>query len=173
LNEIRKPEKTASRLAPTKVYTPVNEGSILTTADGTQLPKLPNGGKWIRIEHFDWKGIEDELPFRKASASDISTMLKVFEEDVLPLLNRSGSVTLSKLYALDRKDGRTQAPWSRAFAYEFLVGIDRGSDVIAVTGKGRPSRPPYEWLSGRHRAFIARRLGWKFVPARVAGEGSE
>jgi len=145
------------------------QGSAITSGRVADLPALPNGMSWVPIEALDWKEVDDDLEFKKAGEADISAMLTVFEREVLPLLARDPPADWFELSEMDRRDGRTAPTTGRAFAYEFMIGQNRQSDVVAVDAPRASQDEHYGWESGRHRTLIARRLGWKFMPARVLG----
>lgn len=145
------------------------ETSVLRTArTREQLPPLPNGLTWVSVDRLDWSAVPDDMAFEKAKRDDIAAMLLVFERDVLPAVTTEG-LQHSDLVALDRLDGRVSGATSRAFAYEFMIGVGRASDVIAINAPHVLTGNRATWESGRHRAMVAKELGWTFVPARVIG----
>jgi|GEM_PF-2810995 len=148
---------------------PRTGASVLRTARlREQLPPLPNGLTWVPVDRLDWSAVPDDLAFEKANHDDIAAMLQVFERDVLPAVTAQG-LQHSDLVALDRQDGRVTGATSRAFAYEYMIGMGRASDVIAINAPHLLTGNRATWESGRHRAMVAKELGWNFVPARVIG----
>lgn len=133
-----------------------------------QLPPLPNGLTWVPVDRLDWSSIPEDIAFKKAKHDEIAAMLEVFEREVLPAVFAQG-LQHNDLVNMDRRDGRTIGASSRAFAYEYMIGFGRSSDVIAVNAPHAITGNRVTWESGRHRAMVARELGWNFVPARVIG----
>lgn len=145
------------------------QASALRLGDLTRLPRLPNGMKWIKIDDLDWNDVDADLKFRKASEEEIQAMLKVFETKLLPALNAHTPVDADELAAADLAAGRTDSRTSLSFAYQFMIGNNRGSDVIALDAPHPLNGERYTWQSGRHRAKVARSLGWKVIPVRIVG----
>lgn len=145
------------------------QSSALTSGEIGELPELPNGLKWVSVDDLDWQGVDHSLEFKKASETDIAAMMKVFERDLLPLLRSNPRISVEGLVKMDQEDGRSSATAGRSFAYEFLIGTTSGSDVIAVEQSPHGAGGRYFWQSGRHRALVAKKLGWQYVPARIVG----
>lgn len=153
----------------TKPASEIKITSPIFGEDIKNLPKLPNGMQWIPIEKLDWAAVDDNIEFKKASETDIAAMMSVFERDLLPVLGANPQIELSTLKGQDRLAGKDAAATGRAFAYEFLIGTSVGSDVIAIDRLDHHTGGRHGWQSGRHRALVAKKLGWRFIPVRIVG----
>ena len=51
------------------------------------------------------------------------------------------------------------------------VGREGAANIWDQGWEWQPSERQLAFTSGRHRALVARELGWKFIPARVLGDG--
>lgn len=128
------------------------------------LPVLPNGLVWVPIEQLDWDQVPSNLPFAKASRDSMEAMLSLFAGEVMPMMRGPGGVTRDYLYRLDQRLGNGGGAGSLTFAWDCMVG---GSEPITLNRPHQLTGPKYGWTYGRHRALLAKSLGWTHVPARV------
>ena len=70
----------------------------------------------------------------------------------------------NQLEQLDRLAGRNSSPHGLVFAWECMIG---GNEPIVVNAPHPLTGPSFGWTSGRHRALVARQLGWTHLPVRV------
>jgi hypothetical protein len=128
------------------------------------LPVLPPGMMWVAIDDLDWGSVPDDLQFKKGSMDDIAAMLARFAEEIMPMMRDPRGISRSQLEQLDRLAGRTGSPQGLVFAWECMIG---GNEPIVVNAPHHLTGPSFGWTSGRHRALVARQLGWTHLPARV------
>lgn len=138
--------------------------SPLTSQGAASLPQLPIGFCWIPLDSLAWSEVTS-LTFQKARRDDIEAMMNRFASVILPMLQDPAGVNRDQLVRLDAILG-SSADQSRtlAFAWDCLLS---GSDPIALTAPDPQAGPFYGWTSGRHRAVVAKSMGWTHVPARV------
>ena len=128
------------------------------------LPALPNGFEWVPIEQLDWNQVPSNLSFVKASRDSMESMLLLFATEILPMMRGPGGVTRDYLYRLDQRLGNSSGAGSLTFAWDCMIG---GSEPITLNRPHRLTGPKYNWTYGRHRAVLAKSMGWTHVPARV------
>jgi hypothetical protein len=119
------------------------------------------------LSELRWDEVPSGMKFQKADRADIEMMMRNFMSVVVPMLRHPRGVTRDQLYALDVMNGVGKSGNQRsslAFAWDCLIG---GSDTIAVTAPHPLTGPKFGWQSGRHRALVARDLGWTHIPAKV------
>lgn len=133
--------------------------------DGTAgLPSLPHGMAWVSLSELDWSEVADDLEFKKAPRDEMDAMLRRFADDLLPMLRDPRGVSRDDLDKLDRIAGLAGSPRGLAFAWDCMIA---GNDPIVLNAPHPLTGPAYGWTSGRHRALLARQLGWTHLPARV------
>lgn len=136
-----------------------------------RLPPLPRGMQWVPLDSLIWHDPPETLVFEKASRSDIGLMMQTFADAIMPMLAVDRNLDadfLAQQDAVRRK--QPGDPDSLLGTWERLVS---GSDPIVLSRDGGESGR-FTFNSGRHRALVARDLGWTHVPAYVSGskEGS-
>lgn len=138
---------------------------FLTVGGGPDLPLLPGGLLWVPLTNLDWDEIPETLAFEKARRDQIEGMMQRFASKIVPLLMDPRSVTREELIQLDRVLGvGGEISETLEFAWDCLIG---GNDVIVVNRPHPLTGALYRFTSGRHRAVVARGLGWTHIPARV------
>lgn len=142
--------------------TPATGGGASSKSQST--PPLPGGMKWIALADLDWSSVPPNLQFKKAAADEIETMMARFDREIVPLMSDPGGVSRDQLVQIDLMRGTTDPSQSLAFAWDCMIG---GGDVIALDAPHPLTGPQYGWTSGRHRALVARNLGWTHIPAKV------
>lgn len=138
----------------------------VTTA-AVDLPALPHGHAWISTDELRWNEASNNIKFEKADRADIEVMMRNFMSVIVPMLRHPRGVTREQLYALDVMNGTVNIGNEReslAFAWDCLIG---GRDTIAVTAIHPLTGSKHGWHGGRHRALVARSLGWTHIPAKV------
>ncbi|MBZ0149053.1 MAG: hypothetical protein K8F62_16145 [Pseudorhodoplanes sp.] len=167
--------KTAAGMSSGKsLVTPFLGGRGSATAsileqDGAQLPALRDGMEWVSLEKLDWGDVPPDMEFKKAGKEDMRAMLETFATGVVPALSETPGIDLDDFRQKDRAAGRNGPTEAYSAAYEFMLGRDNSSDTIALDAPHPLNGNRFGWQSGRHRALIARELGWKYIPARVIG----
>ena len=149
---------------------------VLKNAGRDELPVLPRNLQWVSVDEVDWSEAPSDLGFRKVSREKIVQMLRTFERDLLPVLAQTPDITPSRLAEMDRQLGRVPTTDgvrsdSLEFCFGYLIGTVRESDLIVMDVMKSEVGRRYGFTSGRHRALVAKELGWKFIPARVIGKG--
>lgn len=154
--------------------TPAAPPSAMGAApDGPPMPTppLPHGLEWVPLAALPAAEFPDDLPFTRDVARDqMTAMMRTFRLRVLPRLARDGTTGREDLARVDRAAGRdpAQAPTDTAnlgFAWDCLLGSGAREDDLIVIDVGYDGALSFN--SGRHRALVARALGWSHVPARV------
>lgn len=137
-------------------------------APGRRLPPLPRGMQWVPVDSLIWDEPPEALVFKKASRDDIAVMMRTFADVIMPMLTVDRNLSADFLARQDAQVGRqTGDPDSLLGTWERLVS---GSDPIALVHDHR-ANGRYGFNSGRHRALVARDMGWTHVPAFVSGSG--
>lgn len=148
------------------------------TSQGTlnpiaNLPLLPNNLTWVSLEKLNWQDFPDDLDYKKVPAEKIRLMMKTFMEDLIPILYERPNISVDELRKIDKFQGRDfddqqfVSSRSMALAYQCILGVDQFSDVIALNPSRSASPDSFDFTSGRHRALIAKKMGWSHIPARV------
>lgn len=147
----------------------------LSELERARLPSLPKDIQWVPMSRINWEQVPAGLEYKYISRDNMETMLKTFERDLLPVLARNPHVTLEELAEVDRAldrvdpDGFVSSD-SLTLSFESMIGTVRVGDVVVLDKvPGASGELVFEFSSGRHRALIARALGWKHLPARVLG----
>jgi hypothetical protein len=102
----------------------------------------------------------------------MAAMMTAFQTGVAPLLAASQPVNRDRLVRMDRAAGLDAVAdpansRSLALAADCLLGWGMPSDDLIAVTPPAAAGGTYGWTSGRHRALLARELGWTHVPARV------
>lgn len=142
-------------------------GGSANASATVNLPQLPRGYVWIPLNELHWDEVPHDLQFKKADWNDIEVMMRNFMNVVVPMLSHPRGVTRDQLYALDVMNGVSNSSNQRsslAFAWDCLIG---GTDTIAVAAPSPLTGSKYGWQSGRHRALVAKSLGWTHIPAKM------
>lgn len=134
------------------------------TGLGGQLPPLPNGLVWVPIEQLDWDKVPDDISFDKAPRESMEAMLLLFSREILPMLGGRREVTRDYLQRLDQRLGNGSGAGSLTFTWECMVG---GLEPITLDKPHSLTGRKYGWTYGRHRALLAKAMGWTHVPAKV------
>ncbi len=128
------------------------------------LPPLPSGYQWIPLNRIIIPD-EDRLEFKKVDRNVIETGMQAFSRDILPSLNHAG-FSRDYLASLDQAVGRCNGGIVHSESLANLYDIFFGSDPIAASPT---TSGTLDLSSGRHRAAVARGLGWTHVPGRMLG----
>ena len=142
----------------------VRRSSAVAGDDG--LPVLPSGMQWIALIDLNWDEVPNDLIFKHAPQDQMEAMMRRFADDILPLLRDPRGASRDDLIQLDKIGGRgSAAAWQTlAFAWDCLIG---DNDPVVLNAPSSSTGGHYGWTSGRHRALVARRLGWTHIPAKV------
>lgn len=134
-------------------------------ADLTGVP-LPEGFRWIAISSLEGQLPAGEGEWKKGvSKEQMRRSFGVLEADVLTRMSGSRDIAYDAFVDLDRQSGRVTAfgfvhPKSMANVYSVFFGqspivVDRnGADKFVI-------------IDGRHRAAVARELGWTHLPTKI------
>ena len=136
------------------------------------LPTLPAGLQWVPLDALDWAEVPNDIEFRKAQPAEMKAMLETFMSEVVPMLRSDPALNRDALVATDRVmnigQGGLVSPQSLAFAWDCMVG---GTETITLEPPHAATGGHFGWQNGRHRAMLARSMGWTHVPAKVLGQG--
>lgn len=143
-----------------------------TAASPQELPALPAGFSWIPIDRIDQSELPTRADFKKGVSYDTMRVgLERLWAEMLPRVDASSNRSRELLREFDEVQGRIDPMgfvheaslahlWDQFFDPRFTGNHIR---VIFETNLDR-------WTveNGLHRIRVARDLGWKFVPGRVA-----
>ncbi len=146
----------------------------LAVAERNELPDLPRGFEWVSVDDIDWTEAPEELDYKKVSKDKITTMLTIFEVDLLPILSKNPNITRDELFEMDKQLGRMNSidgvrSDSLVLCHECMIGSVRESDLIVMDIYPSDDGKQFGFTSGRHRSRAAKDLGWKYIPAQVRG----
>lgn len=141
-----------------------------------ELPVLPHEMMWVPLARLDWREVPEDLHFDVVGRDDIARMMQTFHRDVLPVLSRGQAVDRDGLRRLDMiagldPDGRPTDQRNRVLAWDLMIGNGQRHDDVIVLDAPQSEAGCFGFQNGRHRALVARDLGWTHVPARVRGGG--
>jgi hypothetical protein len=145
-------------------------------AEAADLPALPHGLVWVPLDALDWSEVADDLEFKHAPRDSMEQMMQTFQRDVLPLLKKGGALDRERLRRLDRAagldpDGTPTDPRNRVLAWDCMIGQGKRDDDLVAVSPPLPGETSHRFTSGRHRALVARALGWTHMPVRMLGGG--
>jgi hypothetical protein len=112
---------------------------------------------WIEVDKLPVPDITSDDEFKKISVEHCTEHLRQLEETVEPWIN-TGSVR-EDFEALDAQLGRDSTDQTR---YVRTFELFFGGDPIIIDGS--------RIISGRHRIYLARKLGIPRLPVRVLGQ---
>ena len=148
-------------------------GNLNSSVDGAppssapDLPQLPAGFSWVPIDRIISRDEPEALQWTKIELSVMEAGMRAFSTDLIPLL-RKGKASRNDLAEFDSEHGRDGHGPVKADSLANLHDVFFGSDSIAAT---LTADGFYDLSSGRHRAQVARQLGWTHIPARLLGQG--